>query len=296
MEKMIKGYKVFKPDWTCGIKGSCVQFTCPERKAANPSNPKGGYGFCKNATECFSYYPFNPANKVAEVIGYDVEVNGNRCHTYEIEVVREVTWQELLDIAVKEKKEIKEMKRQQELTVYIIERDSPLDRSLLPQVEVDGKRAVEIVKKEYYEILDKDGYAGTWKIDSELHEGECVVSPFTANYDDYEVPEWKWRITKRVIPVLIRYQELTLYVIERDYLQDSSLIKRFPQVEVDGKKAVEIVMKEFYGERERDFEYSSWHFDRSPDDHEGDCVVERRDAIGRTIRYKWRVTKHVILV
>lgn len=58
-----------------------------------------GMYFCKNAIECFKFYDFDPANKVAEVIAYgEVKDLGDRYCTDKLEIVREVTWVELLEI------------------------------------------------------------------------------------------------------------------------------------------------------------------------------------------------------
>lgn len=53
---MVKGYKVFNPDWTC--KGK--QYTCPGtfEEDVNPSVCSVGMRFCKNAADCFRYYDF----------------------------------------------------------------------------------------------------------------------------------------------------------------------------------------------------------------------------------------------
>lgn len=65
---MVKGYKVFNPDWTC--KGK--QYTCPGtfEEDVNPSACNVGMHFCKNAADCFRYYDFDPNNHVAEVIAH----------------------------------------------------------------------------------------------------------------------------------------------------------------------------------------------------------------------------------
>lgn len=65
---MVKGYKVFNPDWTC--KGK--QYTCPGtfEEDVNPSVCNVGMHFYKNAADCFRYYDFDPNNHVAEVIAH----------------------------------------------------------------------------------------------------------------------------------------------------------------------------------------------------------------------------------
>ena len=94
---MIKGYKVFKSDWTCRRK----QYTCPGNFEENVklSVCNQGMHFCKNAADCFNYYSFNPQNRVAEVIAYgDIVEEGDKCCTDKLEIVREIPWCELLEI------------------------------------------------------------------------------------------------------------------------------------------------------------------------------------------------------
>ena len=58
-----------------------------------------GFHFCKKATDCFEYYPFDPNNKVAEVEALgDVETEGNKSCTNKIHIIRELSWYEVLDL------------------------------------------------------------------------------------------------------------------------------------------------------------------------------------------------------
>lgn len=89
---VIRGFKVFNPDWTCRNK----QYTCPGafEEDVTPSVCDRGMHFCKKAADCFNYYSFNPENKVAEVIAYadrTVE-DGDKCATNYLEIVREISW------------------------------------------------------------------------------------------------------------------------------------------------------------------------------------------------------------
>ena len=95
---VIRGFKVFNPDWTCRDK----QYTCPGafEEDVTPSVCDRGMHFCKKAADCFNYYSFNPENKVAEVIApadRTVE-DGDKCATNYLEIVREISWQEVLEI------------------------------------------------------------------------------------------------------------------------------------------------------------------------------------------------------
>lgn len=94
---MVKGYKVFDYDWQCRGK----QYACPAKFEEDcvPCVCESGMHFCKVAVDCFSYYGFNPYNKVAEVIAYgDVAELGDKCCTNKLEIVREIPWAELLEI------------------------------------------------------------------------------------------------------------------------------------------------------------------------------------------------------
>ena len=98
MSEIIKGFKVFNPDWTCRGK----RYTCPGsfEEDVSPSVCDRGMHFCKVAADCFNYYSFNPDNHVAEVIAFadrTVE-DGDKCATNYLEIVREIPWAELLEM------------------------------------------------------------------------------------------------------------------------------------------------------------------------------------------------------
>ena len=101
MSETIKGYKVFRPDWTCSPTGNKKQYTCPGKfeEDISPICCGKGMHFCKKAADCFHYYSFDPKNKVAEVIAYgDIAEDGDKCCTNKLEIVREIPWAELLEI------------------------------------------------------------------------------------------------------------------------------------------------------------------------------------------------------
>ena len=102
MEKeIIKGFKVFNSNWTCTPKGNKKQYTCPGKfeEDITPEICSQGMHFCKKAVDCFNYYNFNPENKVAEVVAYgDVVEVADKCCTNKLEIVREIPWNELLEI------------------------------------------------------------------------------------------------------------------------------------------------------------------------------------------------------
>ena len=99
MSESIKGYKVFNPDWTCRNFQYEVGKTFEED--VTPKCCDRGFHFCTKASDCFSYYGFNPENKVAEVLALgtvDTESDDTKCCTNKIQIVREISWQELLTI------------------------------------------------------------------------------------------------------------------------------------------------------------------------------------------------------
>ena len=99
MSEPIKGYKVFNPDWTCRDFQYEVGKTFEDD--VTPKCYSRGFHFCTKASDCFSYYGFNPENKVAEVLALgtvDTESDDTKCCTNKIQIVREISWQELLTI------------------------------------------------------------------------------------------------------------------------------------------------------------------------------------------------------
>ena len=93
----IHGYKVFNPDWTCNGK----QYTCPGKFEEEGELEICGHGmhFCQIAADCFNYYYFDSRNKVAEVIAYgEVLTKGDKSCTNKLEIVREIPWNEVLQI------------------------------------------------------------------------------------------------------------------------------------------------------------------------------------------------------
>ena len=94
---MVKGYKVFNPDWTC----RCKQYSCPGKFEEDVPlcMCEAGMHFCKKAVNCFNYYSFDPSNHVAEVIAYgDVLEISDKCCIDKLEIVREISWAELLEM------------------------------------------------------------------------------------------------------------------------------------------------------------------------------------------------------
>jgi PPE-repeat protein len=94
---MIKGYKVFNPDWTC--RGFQYKVGETFTEDVTPTVCKRGFHFCEKAADCFNYYKFDSKNKVAEVIALGVIDRGeNKSCTDKIQIVREIPWTEVLEI------------------------------------------------------------------------------------------------------------------------------------------------------------------------------------------------------
>ena len=93
----MKGYKVFREDWTCRDK----QYTCPGEfeEDVEPSVCAYGMHFCTKASDCFRYYDFNPNFHVCEVEAYgDVDEGDDKCCTNKLRIIREISWNEVLQI------------------------------------------------------------------------------------------------------------------------------------------------------------------------------------------------------
>lgn len=95
----VKGYKVFNPDWTC--RGFQYEVGKTFEEDVKPKCCEAGFHFCTKAIDYFYYYSFDPNNKVAEVLALgdvDSQSTNAKCSTNKIQIIREISWQELLDI------------------------------------------------------------------------------------------------------------------------------------------------------------------------------------------------------
>ena len=98
---VVKGFKVFNPDWTCNPNGKSFQYAVggTYEEDVKPMVCDRGFHFCEKAADCFNYYKFNPENKVAEVLALgEVDTDGTKSCTNKIQIVREIPWAELLEI------------------------------------------------------------------------------------------------------------------------------------------------------------------------------------------------------
>jgi len=94
----MKAYKVFNSDWTC--KGFQYEIGKTYEIKDSPVLCGGGFHACKKAIDCFNYYSFDPKNKVAlvELKGDIIGENGDKQASNKITIIKEIKWNELLDI------------------------------------------------------------------------------------------------------------------------------------------------------------------------------------------------------
>lgn len=95
----MRGYKVFKPDWTC--RDMQYEVGKSYEMTDEPVICERGFHFCEKLIDCFNYYEFDSNNKVAEIEAYgdlDFEEGYNKCCTNKIKIIHELNWHEVLDL------------------------------------------------------------------------------------------------------------------------------------------------------------------------------------------------------
>ena len=95
----MRGYKVFNSDWTCRDFQFAVGETYSLPAGQHPVACKQGFHFCERAIDCFSYYDFDPKNKVAvvEAIG-EIVIAGDKSCTSSLKIIEEVSWENVLTL------------------------------------------------------------------------------------------------------------------------------------------------------------------------------------------------------
>jgi hypothetical protein len=95
----MKAFKVFNSDWTC--KGFQYKIGETYEIKGKPILCERGFHACKNVQDCFSYYSFNPENKVAEVelSGIVLGEDGDKQCASKITILKEISWTEMLVLA-----------------------------------------------------------------------------------------------------------------------------------------------------------------------------------------------------
>ena len=99
MKQKIIAYKVFNPDWTC--RGFQYKVGETYKMTNKPILCEKGFHACIKVSDCFSYYPFDPSNKVAEVLlmGDIIGLDGDKQASNKIKIVREISWSDMLSLA-----------------------------------------------------------------------------------------------------------------------------------------------------------------------------------------------------
>ncbi|HBH1338277.1 TPA: pentapeptide repeat-containing protein [Clostridioides difficile] len=97
LETIIEGYKVFNPDWTC--RNFKYEVGKTYEHDGDIEVCEAGFHFCQKVIDCFNYYYFDNKNKVAkiEAIGL-IKTDGDKSVTNKITIVKEIEWEELLNI------------------------------------------------------------------------------------------------------------------------------------------------------------------------------------------------------
>ena len=95
----MKAFKVFNPDWTC--QGFQYEVGKTYSMKEEPIFCGRGFHACKKVSDCFSYYSFDPKNKVAEVIlsGIIIGQDGDKQVSNKIKIIKEITWEQMLVMA-----------------------------------------------------------------------------------------------------------------------------------------------------------------------------------------------------
>lgn len=93
----MKGYKVFDSDWKCN--GFRYKVGKTFKHIGEIEIDGAGFHFCEKLIDCFNYYDFNRANKVAEIeASGNIKTDGEKSVTDEIKIVREMNWLEVLEM------------------------------------------------------------------------------------------------------------------------------------------------------------------------------------------------------
>jgi len=96
-QAIVKGYKVFNPDFTC--RGFIYEVGKEYTHEGDIRTCREGFHFCERLVDCFNYYQFDPSNRVAEIEALgQVKHDDDKCVTNHIRIVREITWSDMLDM------------------------------------------------------------------------------------------------------------------------------------------------------------------------------------------------------
>jgi len=97
-KNIMKGFKIFNPDWTC--RNYQYEVGKTYRHEGKIELCESGFHFCTNPVDLFNYYDFNPKNKVAEIEALGEVLSNSKsdskCVTNKIKIIREIKWEEVL--------------------------------------------------------------------------------------------------------------------------------------------------------------------------------------------------------
>jgi hypothetical protein len=97
--KTLKAYKVFDENWKC--RGFQYEVGRTYEIKEKPILCERGFHACVQVQNCFSYYGFDPKNKVAEVLlsGIIIGQEGEKQCAQKIKILKELSWESMLIIA-----------------------------------------------------------------------------------------------------------------------------------------------------------------------------------------------------
>jgi hypothetical protein len=98
-EEKLKAYKVFNPDWTC--KGFQYEVGKTYSIKDTPIMCESGFHACIKVSDCFTYYTFDPQNKVAEVelSGIVLGLDSDKQCAQKITIIKKISWESMLVLA-----------------------------------------------------------------------------------------------------------------------------------------------------------------------------------------------------
>ncbi|WP_018622050.1 pentapeptide repeat-containing protein [Spirosoma luteum] len=95
----MRGYKVFRPDFTC--REHQFSENSDHQVSGKPVLCENGFHFCLKPNDCFNYYDFKPENIVCEVESLgeiDTKEDGDKCCTNHIRIGKRLSWHEVLTL------------------------------------------------------------------------------------------------------------------------------------------------------------------------------------------------------
>jgi hypothetical protein len=96
-EIITTGYKITDSEMKC--RGYQYEINKRLKEKGKLSICNNGFHFCEKVNHCFNYYDFDRNNRVFEIKAFgEIETDGDKSCCLEIELVRELTWEEVLKL------------------------------------------------------------------------------------------------------------------------------------------------------------------------------------------------------